>query len=71
MRRQKTSPANQVTFGGLTRDTEGRVVSTKGTPIEGLYVSGETADQFGHGVSIAVTTGRIAGEFAAKHALSK
>ena len=68
---QKTSPANQVTFGGLTRDTEGRVVSTKGTPIEGLYVSGETADQFGHGVSIAVTTGRIAGEFAAKHALSK
>ncbi len=66
---QKTSPANQVTFGGLTRDTQARVVSTSGKPIDGLYVCGETADQFGHGVSIAITTGRIAGEFAAKHAL--
>ena len=68
---QKTSPANQVTFGGLTRDTQARVLNQSGKPIEGLYVSGETADQFGHGVSIAITTGRIAGEFAAKHALSK
>ena len=68
---QKTSPANQVTFGGLTRDVEGRVLDVDGKPIEGLYVSGETADQFGHGVSIAITTGRIAGEFAAKHAVEK
>ena len=68
---QKTSPASQVTFGGVTRDTEGRAVTPEGKPIEGLYVSGETADQLGHGVSIAITTGRIAGEFAAKHALGK
>lgn len=68
---QKTSPASQVTFGGVTRDTEGRAVTPAGKPIEGLYVSGETADQLGHGVSIAITTGRLAGEFAAKHALGK
>ena len=68
---QKTSPANQVTFGGVTRDTEARALTAAGKPIEGLYVSGETADQFGHGVSIAITTGRIAGEYAAKHALGK
>ena len=68
---QKTSPASQVTFGGVTRDTEGRAVTPAGKPIEGLYVSGETADQLGHGGSIAITTGRLAGEFAAKHALGK
>lgn len=68
---QKTSPANQVTFGGVTRDTQARAIRPDGTPIKGLYVSGETADQFGHGVSIAITTGKIAGEYAAKHALGK
>lgn len=66
---QKTSPANQVTFGGLTRDLECRVVNTSGKPIPGLFVCGETADQFGHGVSIAVTTGKLAGECAAENAL--
>lgn len=66
---QKTSPANQVTFGGLTRDLECQVINTSGKPVPGLFVCGETADQFGHGVSIAVTTGKLAGECAAKNAL--
>ena len=68
---QKTSPANQVTFGGLTRDLNCNVVNTDGKPVQGLFVCGETADQFGHGVSIAVTTGKLAGECAAKNALKQ
>lgn len=57
---QKISPASQTTYGGVERDLAGRVLRPDGSAIPGLYVAGETADQYGQGVSIAVVTGRIA-----------
>ena len=68
---QKVSPASQQTFGGLERDNQGRVLKTDGTPIAGLYVAGETADQYGQGVSLGIVTGRIAARGAASYVFGK
>ena len=68
---QKISPASQITFGGVKRDLKAHAVRADGTPIPGLFVAGETASQYGQGLTIAVVTGRIAGKNAAAEALAK
>ena len=50
---QKISPASQTTYGGVMRDAKSRAVRADGSVIPGLYVAGETASQFGSGVTIA------------------
>lgn len=61
-----------VTEGGLAVDTECRVLSENGAPIEGLYAVGGTGQGGmmlkGHGLHIAwaLTSGRIAGETIAR-----
>lgn len=61
-----------VTEGSLAVDTECRVLSEDGTPIEGLYAVGGIGQGGmmlkGHGLHIAwaLTSGRIAGESAAR-----
>ncbi|WP_279016493.1 FAD-binding protein [Sutterella wadsworthensis] len=68
---QKISPASQTTYGGVMRDAKSRAVRADGSVIPGLYVAGETASQFGSGVTIAVVLGRLAGTEAAKEVEAK
>lgn len=68
---QKISPASQTTYGGVLRDDKARAVGTNGKVIPGLYVSGETASQYGQGLTIAVVLGRLAGQNAALEAVKK
>lgn len=68
---QKISPASQTTYGGVMRDAKSRAVRADGSVIPGLYVAGETASQFGAGVTIAVVLGRLAGTEAAKEVEAK
>ena len=68
---QKISPASQTTYGGVMRDAKCRAVRADGSVIPGLYVAGETASQFGSGVTIAVVLGRLAGTEAAKEVEAK
>ncbi|MEO7017469.1 MAG: FAD-dependent tricarballylate dehydrogenase TcuA [Leifsonia sp.] len=56
------------TFGGLASDTDGRVLDTTGTPIDGLYVCGEMLGGLfsgnypgGSGLAAGVVFGRRAG----------
>ncbi len=68
------------TFGGVKIDMESQVLNTEGTPIAGLYASGEVSNgewfnQFypasGTSISISATYGLVAGENAATYALAK
>ena len=68
---QKISPASQTTYGGVMRDAKSRALRADGSVIPGLYVAGETASQFGAGVTIAVVLGRLAGTEAAKEVEAK
>ncbi len=63
---QKISPASQTTYGGVERNADGAALKTDGTVIPGLFVAGETADQYGQGVSLGIVTGRIAARGALK-----
>jgi tricarballylate dehydrogenase len=61
------------TFGGIRTDDSGRVVSTVGQPIPGLYAAGEVVGLYYHqylsstSVLKALTYGRIAGRNAARY----
>ena len=57
---QRISPASQTTYGGVERNAEGAALRADGSVIPGLFVAGETADQYGQGVSLGIVTGRIA-----------
>ena len=63
---QKISPASQTTYGGIVRDSKARALRSDGSVIPGLYAAGETACQYGQGVTIATVLGKLAGEEAAK-----
>ena len=63
---QKISPASQTTYGGVERNADGAALKPDGTVIPGLFVAGETADQYGQGVSLGIITGRIAARGALK-----
>ena len=63
---QKISPASQTTYGGVERNADGAALKTDGSVIPGLFVAGETADQYGQGVSLGIVTGRIAARGALK-----
>ena len=63
------------TFGGLKIDTEARVLDTSGSPMPGLYATGEITGEFfyhnypgGSGLMRGAVFGRIAGGNAAEHA---
>jgi fumarate reductase flavoprotein subunit len=65
-------PAVHHTMGGVKIDTEGRVISTTGDPIPGLYAAGEVTGGVhggnrlgGNALADIVTYGRIAGQNAA------
>jgi fumarate reductase flavoprotein subunit len=65
-------PAVHHTMGGVKIDTEGRVISTAGTPIPGFYAAGEVTGGVhggnrlgGNALADIVTYGRIAGNNAA------
>lgn len=60
------TPANQTTLGGLVIDTEAHVLREDGSIIKGLYAGGETTSSNGHGLTRAVTIGRLAGETASR-----
>lgn len=57
----------QFTWGGVASDSQGRVLTTNGSPISGLYAAGEVVGFYYHhytpGTSVlrALTYGRIAG----------
>ena len=64
------------TFGGLKIDTGARVLDTSGTPMPGLYATGEITGEFfyhnypgGSGLMRGAVFGRIAGKNAAEHSL--
>ena len=63
---QKISPASQTTYGGVERNADGSALKADGSVIPGLFVAGETADQYGQGVSLGIVTGRIAARGALK-----
>ena len=63
---QKISPASQTTYGGVERNADGAALKTDGSVIPGLFVAGETDDQYGQGVSLGIVTGRIAARGALK-----
>ena len=63
---QKISPASQTTYGGVERNADGAALKEDGSVIPGLFVAGETADQYGQGVSLGIVTGRIAARGALK-----
>ena len=63
---QKISPASQTTYGAVERNADGAALKPDGTVIPGLFVAGETADQYGQGVSLGIITGRIAARGALK-----
>ena len=65
------------TFGGLKIDETGRVLDTEDTPIQGLYAAGELVGGLfyhnypgGSGLMAGAVFGKIAGEGAARYALS-
>jgi fumarate reductase flavoprotein subunit len=65
-----------VTEGGLSVDQQLRVLDESGTPIEGLYAVGGVGQGgmllkgHGHHIAWAMTSGRVAGEAAARRILS-
>ena len=63
---QRISPASQTTYGGVERNADGAALQNDGSVIPGLFVAGETADQYGQGVSLGIVTGRIAARGALK-----
>lgn len=72
-------PQTGGTMGGVKVDDHFRVVDKAGKPIKGLYAGGEVINRpyynrvytSGTGLGIAYTSGRLAGEYAAKEALGK
>jgi succinate dehydrogenase/fumarate reductase flavoprotein subunit len=54
----------------VKRDLKAHAVRADGSVIPGLFVAGETASQYGQGLTIAVVLGRVAGQNAAKEALA-
>ena len=72
-------PQTGGTMGGVKVNDKFEVVRADGTPLQGLYAGGEVINRpyynrvytSGTGLGIAYTSGRIAGENAAKAALGK
>lgn len=72
-------PQTGGTIGGVRVDEAFRVIRADGTPVKGLYAGGEVINRpyyrrvytSGTGLGIAYTSGRIAGENAAREALGK
>ena len=71
----RVTPAIHHTMGGLSVDTETRVLKADGTPIPGLYAAGEVTGGLhganrlgGNGVADIVVNGRLAGKAAARDA---
>lgn len=72
-------PQTGGTMGGVKVDDHFRVIDKAGKPIKGLYAGGEVINRpyynrvytSGTGLGIAYTSGRLAGEYAAKEALGK
>lgn len=72
-------PQTGGTMGGVKVDDHFRVVDKEGKPVKGLYAGGEVINRpyynrvytSGTGLGIAYTSGRLAGEYAAKEALGK
>ncbi len=69
----RVTPAIHHTMGGLSVDTETRVLKADGTPIPGLYAAGEVTGGLhganrlgGNGVADIVVNGRLAGKAAAQ-----
>ena len=70
----RVTPAIHHTMGGLSVDTDTRVLKADGTPIPGLYAAGEVTGGLhganrlgGNGVADIVVNGRLAGQAAARH----
>ena len=62
--------SNVFTFGGLATDLDGRVVSSDGAPIPGLYAAGEVTGLY-HGKYTGATSvlrGLVFGRLAGRHA---
>lgn len=69
----KLQSAFHLTFGGLTVDSETRVLDTEGNAIPGLYAAGDAIGNFegdihqsGFCITIVLWTGRTAGQVAAQ-----
>jgi succinate dehydrogenase/fumarate reductase flavoprotein subunit len=67
------APAITLTYGGLRVDGRCRVLDRAGYPIAGLYAAGADAggtyfEQYGGGLAMALTLGRVAGAEAARAA---
>ncbi len=69
----RVTPAIHHTMGGLSVDTETRVLKVDSTPIPGLYAAGEVTGGLhganrlgGNGVADIVVNGRLAGKAAAQ-----
>ena len=69
----RVKPAIHHTMGGLSVDTETRVLKADGSPIPGLYAAGEVTGGLhganrlgGNGVADIVVNGRLAGQAAAR-----
>lgn len=74
----EVKPAIHYCMGGLKFDVDGRVISTKGAPIKGLYAAGEVTGGVhgtnrlgGNSISETITFGRVAGASAAAYAKAK
>lgn len=70
----KVVPCEIITYGGIARNEQAEVIRADGTVIEGLYTAGEASANsayMGFTISNAFTWGRMAGEGAAAHALTK
>lgn len=71
-------PVISGTIGGVATDDSGRVTDRSGKPVKGLYAAGELANrpyygrvyEPGTGLLVAFSTGRTAGESAAREALA-
>ena len=70
---QKVTPSTHHTMGGITIDTEGRVLDKDGEPILGLYAGGEVCGGIhgtnrlgGNAITDVTVFGRIAGRSAAE-----
>jgi fumarate reductase flavoprotein subunit len=67
-------PAICQTNGGIARNVRSEVIRVDGSPIKGLYVSGEAAEaatENGFTMSHAATWGRLAGLYASEYCLDK
>lgn len=62
----RVEAANHMTKGGVSCNEKAQVLYEDGTPVEGLYASGEVTWQSG-GYSQSVAFGRVAGEQAAEN----